>query len=116
MRRCGLLVGRGLVPRFSRPVSLPRATRSPSGFPKEHLGRRPPPSTSFPCRAWFCRCRRPLFSGSETPVDKTLAPVQLAARIQFGQEASPHFEPDIVLLPQVQSAPARGRADPKVRG
>ena len=108
--RHALLPKRAFAPR-----SLPPARRGPSGFPKEYLGRRPPPSTSCPCPAWFCRPRRPLFGGSETSVDETLAPVQWAPPIPLGQKLSPHLEPYLLRLPQAQPSPAGGRADAKVR-
>src|SRR3989475_6320690 len=78
-------------------------------FPKEDPGRRPPPSTSCPCPAWFFRLQRPFFGGSKTPVQKRLAPLQLFPFVEFGQKRPPDIEPDTLLFPVAQSAPARGR-------
>jgi hypothetical protein len=39
-------------------------------LPEEDRGRRPPPSTSSPCPAWFFRLRSPFFRGSKTPVQE----------------------------------------------
>src|SRR6202167_1541140 len=41
--------------------------QSEGSFPEEDRGRRPPPSTSSPCPAWFFRLRSPFFRGSKTP-------------------------------------------------
>lgn len=49
-------------------------SQSPGGCPKEFLCRRPPPSTSFPCRVWFFRHTSPLFSRRKTAVNKCFAP------------------------------------------
>jgi len=58
-------------------TGLPTGTQNKGGPPKEFRGRRPPPSTSSPCPAWFFRLRRPFFRRGETAVQKRLAPVQL---------------------------------------
>jgi len=47
--------------RFRR-AGLPPGMQSEAGLPEEHPGRRPPPSTSSPCPAWFSRLPAPLFS------------------------------------------------------
>src|SRR3569832_2384778 len=106
---------RGLVePRFfevcSPPGSLPPGWPRPVGFPEEHPGRRPPPSTLCLCPSWFCRRRRPLFGRSKTAIQKRLTPVQLAFAIQFGQELPPDFEPRPILFPKPQTPPAGARA------
>src|SRR5437016_5549760 len=77
-------------------------------FPKEDPGRRPPPATSCPCHAWFFRRQRPFFGGSKTPVQERLAPLQLLPFVEFGQKRPPDIEPDTLLFPVAQSAPARG--------
>lgn len=77
-------------------------------FPKEDPGRRPPPSTSCPCPAWFFRLQRPFFGRSKTPVQERLAPLQLVPLVEFGQKRPPDLEPDPLLFPVAQPAPARG--------
>jgi len=93
---------------------LPRAglhwgTQSKAAFPEEYPGRRPPPSTSCPCPAWFFRLCSPFLGRSETAVQKRFAPVELLALVQFGQECSPNREPHALLFPIAQPPPARGR-------
>ncbi len=90
-------------------VGLPPGRPIPSGFPEEHPCHRPPPSTLYPCHAWFCRLQRPLFGRGETAVDKRLAPVQQALVIQFTQKRPPDRQPHILLFPVVQSTPTRRR-------
>src|SRR5438477_12913750 len=94
-------------------ASFPRAAfragmQNKGAFPKEDPGRRPPPSTSCPCPAWFFRRQRPFFGGSKTPVQERLAPLQLLPFVEFGQKRPPDMEPDTLLFPVTQSAPARG--------
>src|ERR1700726_2990524 len=59
--------------------------QSEGSFPEEHRGRRPPPSTSSPCPAWFFRLRSHFFRWSETPVQKRLAPLQYAPLLPVSQ-------------------------------
>jgi len=69
------------------------------------------------CRpAWFCRRPRPLFGGSETAVQETLAPVQAPALIQFGEEGPPQAQPDPLGFPALESLPTRAGADAEVSG
>src|ERR1700680_1947388 len=79
------------------------------GLPEEHPRRRPPPSTSSPCPAWFFRLLRPLFRRSKTAVQERLAPLQLLALVQLAQERTPDRQPNALLVPVPQSSPARGR-------
>src|SRR5580658_1787973 len=58
---------------------------------EEDRGRRPPPSTSSPCPAWFFRLRSPFFRGSKTPIQKRFAPLQLLALVQLAQKRTPDF-------------------------
>jgi len=105
----GVLVRPGArqsAPRCFPPASLPPDWPRPIGFPKEHLGRRPPPSTSCLCRVWFRRRTRPLFRRSKTAIQKRLTPVQLAALVQLREKLSPYLEPYPVLFPLAQPAPA----------
>src|SRR5271157_2956304 len=81
--------------------------QSEAGLPEEHPGRRPPPSTSCPCPAWFFRLLRPFFRRSETAVQKRFAPVQFFALVQFAQEGAPDVQPNALLLPVAQPPPAR---------
>src|SRR5688572_31293221 len=81
----------------------------PGAFPEEHLGRRPPPSTSYPCRVWFCRRRRPFFCRGEAAVAEGLAPVELAFFVQLAQEHAPDLEPQAGFFPVAQATPAGGR-------
>src|SRR5579863_886439 len=76
------------------------------GLPEEHPCRRPPPSTSSPCPAWFFRLRSPFFRGSKTAVQKRLAPVQLLALVQLAQKRAPDIQPNALLLPVAQPPPA----------
>jgi hypothetical protein len=71
--------------------------------------RRPPPSTSSPCPAWFFRFQRPFFWRSKTPIQKRFAPLQLLAFVQLAQKRAPDLQPDALLLPVPQQPPARGR-------
>src|SRR5205807_4786131 len=48
------------------------------------------------------------FGGSKTPVQERLAPLQLLPFVEFGQKRPPDIEPDTLLFPVAQSAPARG--------
>src|SRR5713226_6293928 len=78
-------------------------------FPEEDRGRRPPPSTSSPCPAWFFRLHSPFFRGSKTPVQERFAPLQLLAFVQFAQKRAPDFQPNALLLPIPQPPPAGRR-------
>src|SRR6202790_3715139 len=80
--------------------------QSEGSFPEEHRGRRPPPSTSSPCPAWFFRLRSPFFRGSKTPVQKRFAPLQLLALVQLAQKRPPDVQPNAPLLPVSQPPPA----------
>src|ERR1700693_4128000 len=80
--------------------------QSEGSFPEEDRGRRPPPSTSSPCPAWFFRLRCPFFRGNETPVQKRFAPLQLLALVEFAQKRSPDVQPNAPLLPVSQPSPA----------
>jgi len=61
---------RGSLRASSPRAGLPPGRQSEGGLPEEHPRRRPPPSTSSPCPAWFFRLPRPFFCRSETPVQK----------------------------------------------
>src|SRR6202162_5644772 len=80
--------------------------QSEGSFPEEDRGRRPPPSTSSPCPAWFFRLLRPFFCRSETAVQKRFAPLQLLALVQLAQKPPPHVQPTAPLFPVSQSPPA----------
>src|SRR5713226_3112336 len=83
--------------------------QSEGSFPEEHRSRRPPPSTSSPCPAWFFRLRSPFFRGSKTAVQKRFAPLQLLALVQLAQKRPPDVQPNAPLLPISQPPPARRR-------
>src|ERR1700690_1843855 len=83
--------------------------QSEGSFPEEHRGRRPPPSTSSPCPAWFFRLRSPFFRRSKTPVQKRFAPLQLLALVEFAQKRPPDVQPNAPLFPVSQSPPAGRR-------
>src|ERR1019366_10170076 len=83
--------------------------QSEGSFPEEDRGRRPPPSTLSPCPAWFFRLQRPFFRRSETAVQKRFAPLQLLALVQLAQKRAPDLQPNALLLPVAQPAPARRR-------
>src|ERR1700680_4212236 len=83
--------------------------QSEGSFPKEHRGRRPPPSTSSPCPAWFFRLRSPFFRRSETAVQKRFAPLQLLGVVQLAYKRPPDVQPNAPFLPVSQSSPARRR-------
>src|SRR5437867_9236528 len=83
--------------------------QSEGSLPEEHPGRRPPPSTSYPCPAWFFRLHRPFFRRSETAIHEGFAPLQLLAFVQLAEKRAPDFQPDLLLLPVAQSPPAGGR-------
>src|SRR5260370_3569260 len=80
--------------------------QSEGSFQEEDRGRQPPLSTSSPCPAWFFRLRSPFFRGSETPVQKRLAPLQLLALVQLAQKRPPDVQPNAPLLPISQPPPA----------
>src|SRR5712692_1301517 len=71
--------------------------------------RRPPPSTSSPCPAWFFRLHSPFFRGSEAPIQEGFAPIQLLALIQLAEKRAPDLQPDLLLLPVSQAPPAGRR-------
>ncbi len=96
---------RAFLPR----AGLRWAMQSKVAFPEEHPGRRPPPSTSCPCPAWFFQLSSPFFGRSETAVQKRFAPVELLALVQFRQKCAPNGEPDLLLFPIPQSPPAGRR-------
>src|SRR2546427_6026237 len=83
--------------------------QSEGSFPEEDRGRRPPPSTSSPCPAWFFRLRSPFFRWSETAVQERLAPLQLLAFVQLAQKRAPDFQPNVLLLPIPQPPPVGRR-------
>src|SRR5579863_7867461 len=83
--------------------------QSEGSFPEEDRGRRPPPSTSSPCPAWFFRLRSPFFRRSETAIQKRFAPLQLLALVQLAQKRSPDVQPNAPLFPVPQSPPAGRR-------
>src|ERR1700733_8361759 len=89
--------------------------QSEGSFPEEDRGRRPPPSTSSPCPAWFFRLRSPFFRGSKTPVQKRFPPLQLLALVQLPQKRSPDVQPNAPLLPVPQPPPARRRMRKSLR-
>src|SRR5205823_6399715 len=91
-----------------RELRFVRGCRTKELSQRKNPGRRPPPATSCPCRAWFFRRQRPFFGGSKTPVQERLAPLQLLPFVEFGQKRPPDMEPDTLLFPVAQSAPARG--------
>jgi hypothetical protein len=96
---------RAFLPR----AGLRWAMQSKAAFPEEHPGRRPPPSTSCPCPAWFFQLSSPFFGRNETAVQKRFAPVELLALVQFRQKCAPNGEPDLLLFPIPQSPPAGRR-------
>src|ERR1700680_41468 len=83
--------------------------QSEGSFPEDHRARRPPPSTSSPCPAWFFRLRSPLFRRSKTAVQKRFAPLQLLPFVYLAQKRSPDVQPNAPLLPVSQPPPARRR-------
>src|SRR6266446_2065105 len=103
-RGCGGL--RGSSQAWFPRAGLPPGRQSEGSLPKEDRGRRPPPSTSCPCPAWFFRLQRPFFGGSKTPVQKRLAPLQLFSFVEFCQKCAPDFQPNALLLPIPQPSPA----------
>src|SRR6516164_625847 len=100
---------RGSTRASARRVAFPTGRQSEGSFPEEDRGRRPPPSTSSPCPAWFFRLKRPFFRRSKTAIQERLAPLQLPALVQLAQECAPDFQPDALLLPIPQTPPARRR-------
>src|SRR5258708_8500650 len=80
--------------------------QSEGSFPEEDRSRRPPPSTSSPCPAWFFRLCSPFFRRSETAVQKRFAPLQLLALVQLAQKRPPDVQPNAPLFPVSQSPPA----------
>ncbi len=102
---------RALPPR----AGLPPGRQSEGGLPEEDPCRRPPPSTSSPCPAWFFRLPRPFFRRSKTAVQKRFAPLQLLAFIQLAQKRPPDLQPNLLLLPVPQPPPA-GRRRGKLLG
>src|ERR1700722_2037944 len=83
--------------------------QSEGSVPEEDRGRRPPPSTSSPCPAWFSRLRSPFFRWSETAIQKRFAPLQLLALVEFTQKHPPDVQPNAPLFPVAQSPPAGRR-------
>ena len=79
----GLGAARPPAPASARSTRLRLGTPSPGSFPKEDLGRLPPPSTSYPFRVWSARHRPPFFGRGKTAVSKRLGPVELALLIQL---------------------------------
>src|SRR5882757_9289317 len=75
-----------------RRAGLRSGKQSKAGFPEEHLRRRPPPSTSCPCPAWFFLLSAPFFRRRETSVEKRFAPIELPVLVQFRQECTPNGE------------------------
>src|SRR5450759_801558 len=83
---------------------------NPASLPAEDLDRRPVPSTSCPCPAWFYRPRGPLFRRGEAAVQEGLVPFQQALFIESPQQGTPCLQPDAFLFPLLQPPPAgRGR-------
>ncbi len=62
--------GRGPRRAWSPQALLHAERQKPAVLPEEDLGRRPVPSTSFPCRAWLCRLPHPFFTGAKLPSRK----------------------------------------------
>jgi hypothetical protein len=75
-------------------------------LPEEDVGRRPVPSTSFSCRAWFCRLPRPFFRRGKAAVEEGLLPVQQAVIIQHAQQGAPGLQPQDLFFPLLQPPPA----------
>jgi hypothetical protein len=107
----GLGEGRQWCPGSVPAGSLPLGTPSPRGFPKAYLGRRPPPSTSYPCHVWSSRRRLPFFRWGKAAVSKRFSPVELALGIQLGQAHAPRLQPHALgfPIPEAPPASARGR-------
>src|SRR3989304_3665237 len=100
--------GERAIPAHGQPAVV--AEPGEGGFPEEDPGRRPPPSTSSPCPAWFCRPQRPLFGRGKTAVQERFAPLQLLALVQISEKRPPDVQPNLLLLPVPQPPPAgRGR-------
>ena len=82
----------------------------PAELPAEDPDRRPVPSTSCPCPAWFYRRQSPFFRRSEAAVQEGLVPFQQTLVVQRPQQRAPRLQPDAFLLPLLQPPPAgRGR-------
>ena len=62
------------APRSVQSTRLRAGTPRPSSFPKEDLGRLPPPSTSYPFHVGQYRRRPPFFSRGKTAIGKRLGP------------------------------------------
>src|SRR5271165_4114062 len=86
-----------------------------SRLPAEDLDRRPEPSTSSPCPAWFYRPRGPFFCRSETAVQEGLVPLQQAFFIQRSQQRAPRLQPDAFVFPLLEPPPAGRRRRKLVR-
>src|SRR4029077_13344036 len=93
---------------FRKPNFVRRGTFQP--IPAEDLDRRPVPSTSSPCPAWFCRRQSPFFRRSKTAVEKSLVPPQQTSFIQRSQQRAPCIQPHAFVFPLLEPTPAgRGR-------
>ena len=105
--------GQGAAPRpvqgSVQSTRLRAGTPRPGRFPKEALGRLPPPSTSDPCPVWSHRGRPPFFRRGKTTVGKRLRPVQLASFIELAQQRSPRLQPDGLRFPTAEPTPAGTR-------
>src|SRR5208282_1111567 len=80
----------------------------PAELPAEDLHRRPVPSTSCPCPAWFSRRQSPLFRGGEAAVEKSLVPLQQSLLVQPSQQGAPRIQPHAFVFPLLETPPASG--------
>jgi len=75
-------------------------------MPEVLLGHQPPPSTLFPCHAWFFQRRSPFFCGSKTSINKDFIPVESTLLVEFVEKGMPHLDEDSCIHPLIDSPPA----------
>jgi len=93
---------------FFRSGCLCSGTPNPSGFPKEYLGRRPPPSTLFPCGVWSFRHSCPFLAGAKLPRQMLqTSPVSPFRPISPERLTKPRAR--CLVLPNLEAASSRGK-------
>src|SRR5579863_3405017 len=114
MMRVGFCRGRprGLGMRTSATVASARLTSLGEALSSRTPIGRPLPSTStihfVPLPRLVCRLRSPFFRRGEAAVKEGLVPLEQTSLIQRSQQRAPCMQPDALLLPLLQSPPARG--------
>ncbi len=63
---------------------------------------------AFPCRACFCRLRRPFFRLCKDSVEGGFLPIQRTMPIERVEQGAPGLQPHALVFPLLQAVPVGG--------